>query len=173
MSDKLDSVLVVIGCTAYNQFSRHLYPKFYNALTYENKRALLVDQEHYPEIKGYTTPESVMAAVREVGIKIARTENFDWIFQMDLESEPEPDTIQKLLAVNYPLVGGLMASRGGAWQVNGHNYADRKTLTKEWLTQEAVKDNAMVDFIGGGCLLIARGIYFRVDYLNFWNFWNF
>lgn len=163
----MDSVLVVIGYTGYKSYCRHLYPKFYNSLTYENKQVAFIDEKSYPELLRYPTGEQVCAAVRQIGIDIAKRANYDWIFQMDLDSEPEPDTIQKLLAVNHPLVGGLLAARGNAWQVIGHTYKDRQSLERIWLKKEEMVNNPYVDGISGGALLIARGVFHRVDYSNY------
>jgi len=163
----MDSVLVVIIFTHHKQYCRFLYPKIYQVLTYENKKCAFIDEKEYLELLRQQTGEQRAAAGRQIGIEIARKENVDWIFFLDADTEPDPDAIQKLLAVNHPLVGGLHAARGDSWHVIGHNYKDRKTLERIWLTREELKNNPYVDGISGGTLLVAKGIFYRVDYTGY------
>jgi hypothetical protein len=163
----MDSVLVVIVYTHHKQYCRFLYPKNYQLLNYENKECAFIDEKDYPELQRQPTGEQRAACGRQIGIEIAREKNPDWLFFMDLDVEPEPDAIQKMLAVNHPLVGGMHAARGDAWHLIGHNYVDRKNLERVWLKRSEMVNNPEVDGISGGHLLVARGIYHRVDYTGY------
>ena len=163
----MDSVLVVIVYTHHKQYCRFLYPKMYQKLTYDNKECAFVDEKTYPQLLREPTGEQRAAAGRQIGIEIARQKEKDWILFLDCDTDPEPDTIEKLLKVNHPLVGGLHAARGNPWHVIGHNYTDRKSLNRIWLRRmDCDKDNE-VDGISGGCLLVQKGIFYRVDYTGY------
>lgn len=166
-SIKKDSVLVVIVYTHHKQYCRFLYPKIYQLLTYPNKTCAFIDEKNYPELVRQPTGEQRAATGRQIGIEIARDQDFDWIFFLDVDTEPEPDAIEKLLAVKHPLVGGLHAARGNPYHVIGHNYIDRKVLERTWLKRSQMKGNPYVDGISGGHLLVAKGIFHRVDYTGY------
>jgi hypothetical protein len=163
----MDSVLVVIVYTHHKEYCRFLYPKNYQMLTYENKECAFISEREYPELDRLPTGEQRAACGRQIGIEIARKKNPDWLFFMDIDNEPDPDAIQKLLAVKHPLVGGMHAARGNAWNLIGHNYKDRQSLERIWLKKEDMVGNPTVDGISGGLLLVARGIYSRVDYTGY------
>ena len=163
----MDSVLVVIVYTHHKEYCRFLVPKIYDCLTWPNKELAFVEEKRYPEILRGVTGEDRAAAGRQIGIDIAREKNPDWLFFLDVDTEPEPDAIEKMLKVNHSLVGGLHAARGNPWHVIGHNYTDRKTLERVWLRREEMVGNPTVDGISGGHLLVARGIYDRVDYSGY------
>ena len=159
----MDSVLVVIGYTPYKNYCRFMYPKIYDSLTYKNKSVAFIDERTYPALLRCSSGEQVCADQRQIGIEIAKRENYDWILQLDLDAEPPVDIIEKMLEVDYPLVGGLLAARGNAWQVIGHNYGVRKDLNRIWLKPEDVDKNQIVDGISGGTLLIRSNVFSRVD----------
>lgn len=163
----MDSVLVVIVYTHHKEYCRFLYPKNYQVLEYPNKECAFIDERNYPELARQPTGEQRAAWGRQIGIDIAREKNPDWIFYLDLDVEPEPDAIEKLLAVKHSLVGGLHAARGDANHLIGHNYKDRKSLERIWLKKENMVGTPTVDGISGGHLLVARGIYDRVDYSGY------
>ena len=163
----MDSVLVVYVYTEYNKYCRFLYPKTFHSLTYKNKTALMVDEDRYPILKEQPTGEQVASTGRQIGIDEAKKRGFDWVFFLDLDTVPDPDCIEKLLAVKHPLVGGLHCARGNAWQIIGHNYKNRKSLERKWLKMSDVDKNQYVDGISGGTLLIAKGIFSRVDYTGY------
>ena len=163
----MDSVLVVIVYTHHKEYCRFLYPKNYQVLDYENKECAFIDEKHYPELARQPTGEQRAATGRQIGIELAREKNPDWVFFMDLDVEPEPDAIQKMLVVNHSLVGGLHAARGDANHLIGHNYKDRKSLERLWLKKEDMVGTPTVDGISGGHLFVARGIYDRVDYSGY------
>jgi len=164
---KMDSVLVVIVYTHHKKYARFMYPKIYQSLTYKNKDCLFVDEKEYPILKMQPTGEQRAACGRQIGIEHARKGDYDWIFFLDLDTEPEQDAIQKLLAVKRPLVGGLHTARGDPWHVIGHNYKDRKSKERIWLKRSELKGYPEVDGISGGHLLVQKGIFHRVDYTGY------
>ena len=163
----MDSVLVVIVYTHHKEYCRSMYPKIYNILDYKNKDIAFIDEKFYPELTREPTGEQRAARGRQIGIDIARKKDVDWLFFLDLDTEPEPDAIQKMLKVKHGLVGGLHTARGNPWHLIGHNYKDRKSLERIWLKKEDMKGTPTVDGISGGHLLVARGIYQRVDYSGY------
>jgi len=163
----MDKVLVGYVYTDYKQYCRWMFPKTFDMLTYKNKVAFLADEDHYPILGNQPTGEQVASTGRQIIIDKARELDVDWIFFLDLDTEPDPDSIQKLLAVKHGLVGGLHCARGDAWQIIGHNYKDRKKLDRIHLKESDVKNNNEVDGISGGTLLVARGIFNRVDYTGY------
>jgi glycosyltransferase involved in cell wall biosynthesis len=163
----MDSVLVVIVFTTHKQYCRFLYPKNYSCLTWENKTCLYVTEKECPELGRQATGEQRAACGRQFGIDYARKHDFDWIFFLDADTEPDPDAIEKMLSVKHALVGGLHAARGDPWHCIGHNYKDRKSLERIWLRRGSLEHNPEVDGISGGTLLVARGVYHRVDYSGY------
>lgn len=159
----MDSVLVIYVYTKDQEYCRFLYPKIFNSLSYKLKSAAYIDQTKLSGSGGLVSGELAAAAGRQAGIKLARELQPDWLLFMDLNLEPEPDCIQKLLAVKHALVGGLQASGGDSWHIVGHNYKDDKKTKKLWLKPSDVDKNQTIDCISGACLLIARGIYERID----------
>jgi hypothetical protein len=160
----MDSVLVVYLYTSHKEYCRFLYPKVFDMLTYKNKTALFLDETRYKELRGLPNGEMRCAVGRNMGIMEARRKDVDWVLFMDLDLEPDPQTIEKLLAVKHGVVGALVAARGDPWQVIGHNYKDRKTLERIWLKPSDVDRNQEVDGISGASLMLARGVYNRVNY---------
>lgn len=160
-------VLVGIVYTHHKQYCRFLYPKIFEKLTYANKEIAFVDEKNYPQLMGKNTGEERAAGGRQILIEIARAEKVDWLFMLDVDTEPDPDIIERMLAVNHPIVGGLHAARGNPWRCIGHNYTDRKTLERVWLKKTELKGNPTVDGISGGTLLVARGVFSRVDYSGY------
>ena len=163
----MDSVLVVIVFTTHKQYCRFLYPKIYQLLSYKNKKCAFITEKECPELGRQPTGEQRAAAGRQAGIQIARKEDFDWVFFLDADTEPDPDIIEKMLAVNYALVGGLHSARGNPWNCIGHNYKSRKSLERVWLRKEELKGTPEVDGISGGTLLVAKGVFHRVDYRGY------
>ena len=163
----MDKVLIVQVYTHHKQYCRWMYPKYAQSLTYKNKEIVLVDEKDYPELNTCQTGEERAAVGRQIGIEIAKKGDYDWLFFMDLDVEPDTDIIEKMLACNAPLVGGMHSARGNANRAIGHNYKDRKTLERTWLTRGQLVGTPEVDGISGGILLVARGIYMRVDYTGY------
>jgi len=164
---KMDKVLVVQVYTHHKEYCRWMYPKFANTLTYKNKTIVLVDERQYPELNRCATGEERAALGRQIGIEIARKGDYDWLFMMDLDVEPDPDIIEKMLACNYPLVGGMHAARGNANMAIGHNYNNHNDKERSYLTRGQLVGTPEVDGISGGILLVARGIFMRVDYTGY------
>ena len=98
----MDSVLVIYVYTKYKEYCRFLYPKSFEMLDYKNKEALFIDEAEYPILTKQPTGEQVCSTGRQIGIDIARKKNPDWILFMDLDLEPETDTIQKRLKSQLP-----------------------------------------------------------------------
>jgi len=163
----MDSVLVVYVYTKHKEYCRFLYPKTFNSLTYKKKLAAFIDEKDYPQLRDLPTGEQRAAAGRQIGIEIGRKKNVDWIFFLDLDCEPDSDIIEKLLAVKHPIVGGLHAARGDSYHIIGHNYKNRKTMERVWLKRSDVDKNQYCDGISGGTLLVAKGIFNKVDYSGY------
>lgn len=161
------SVLVGYVYTQHKEYCRFLYPKTFNSLTYKNKLAAFIDEKDYPILRDQPTGEQRAAAGRQILIELARKKNVDWLFMLDLDTEPDPDCIEKLLAVKHAVVGGLHAARGDAWHIIGHKYKNRVNLQREWLKQSDVNQNQEVDGISGGTILVAKGIFDKVDYTGY------
>jgi hypothetical protein len=49
----------------------------------------------------------------------------------------------------------------------GHNYNNRRDLERSYLTRGQLVGTPEVDGISGGILLVARGIFMRVDYTGY------
>ena len=163
----MDKVLVAIVYTHYKKYCRFLYPKIFDLLTWKNKEIAFIDEKQYPQILTQPTGEQRAAMGRQIGIDIARKKNPDWLFFLDIDNEPEPDAIEKMLKVEHPLVGGLHAARGDSYHVIGHNYSNRKELNRVFLRRSDLTGYPEVDGISGGYLLVARGIFHRVDYSGY------
>ena len=164
---KLDSVMIVQVYTHHKQYCRHLFPKMALSLTYPNTNIFFVDEKNYPALTRCETGEERAAMGRQIGIERARELDPDWLFFMDLDVEPDPDMIQKLLKVKHPVVGAMHAARGNANHCIGHNYKNRKTMERVWLKRGELHGTPEVDGISGGTLMIARGVYKRVDYTGY------
>jgi glycosyltransferase involved in cell wall biosynthesis len=163
MKNKLPSVLVVIIYTDYKSYCKKLMPQIFDMLTYKNKTLLYVTPENCPELRTATTGEEVCSIGRNFGYKYATKHNFDYVFQLDHDCEPEPDALQRLTSTSRPLVGGLLAHRGNPWEVIGHRYSDRNLLTRVPLRRNELQGVVEVDGASGGYLLIARSIFSKVN----------
>ena len=163
----MDSVLVVTVATEFNKSFRFLYPKIFNSLTYKNKLAAFIDEQDYLQLRDLPTGEQRAAAGRDIGIALAIKKNVDWILFLDLDIEPDVDIIEKMLAVKHPIVGSLNAFKHDSWRIMGHNYKNRKTLVKQWLKRSDVDKNQYVHCVSDKILLVARGIYNKVDYSDY------
>jgi hypothetical protein len=152
----MDKILVVQACTHEKEYCRSMYPKFADNLTYENKDLIFIDEKRHP-----------FSELKQLGIEEARRGNYDWLLFLDLDTEPDPDIIEKMLACEAPLVGAMHAELGNANKCIGHNYKDRKSLERLWLTKAQLMGMPEVDCVSGGILLIAKGIYMRVDYSGY------
>jgi len=89
----MDSVLVIIVYTSHKKYCRFLYPKIYQVLDYENKECAFIDEKDYPELLRLPTGEQRAAAGRQIGIEIARKKNPDWLFFLDVDTEPDKDAL--------------------------------------------------------------------------------
>ena len=167
MKNKQDSVLVIQVYTHHKQYCRWMYPKMYESLTYKNKSALFIEEKKYPILTRCDTGEERAMTGRQIGIDVARELNPDWIFFMDLDLEPDPDILEKMLAVDWGVVGAMHGARGNANHCIGHNYKDRKGLERVWLKRGELQGSPEVDGISGGSLLLSRGVYSRVDYKGY------
>lgn len=163
----MDKVMVVQVYTSHKKYCRGMYPKIFDSLTYKNKSAAFIEETQHPELLNLPTGEQRAAAGRQLGIELARRERPEWILFLDLDTEPDVDCIEKMLAVKHPVVGALHCARGNAWRIIGHNYKDRKTLERRYLRASEMRKNPEVDGISGGILLVARGIYEKCDYTGY------
>ena len=167
--EKKPSVLVAVVYTDYKAYCKWLFPKVYDALTYENRNLLVVDVEKEPALADLETGEEIAGMGRNYGMHYAVEHDFDYILQLDCDVETPKDTIERLLAAESPLVGGAVAARGDANSIIGHMYRSRDKLTRERIARPQVDELVAVDGLGGGHLLIAREVFSKVglsDYLG-------
>ncbi len=164
MPNKKPSVLVVIVRAGPKTYAYDFFPRFAEKLSYENKKILLVDNKIYPDLEKETVGELIAARGREFGIRYARENNFDFVYFQDLDLEPDADLLTRLVSVDYPLVGSLVAARGNPHLIIGHNYKDRKILEREPLYYPDLKDGEFVDGIGSCSLLIHKTIFSLVGH---------
>lgn len=163
MKELKPSVLVVVVYTDYKYYCKRLHSQIYESLTYENRNLLLVDVEKDPALADMKTGEEIAGAGRDFGMQYAKKHNFDYILQLDCDVEVPKDTIERLLATEYPLVGGATAARGDANVCIGHMYRDRDELLREPIPGRQVEGTMLVDGLAGACLLIAKEVFTKVD----------
>ena len=156
-------VLVVQGYTDYKKYCRFLIDRSYAQLSYKNKELMFITDINTPSIKKGTTGEEICALVRQKGIERARKEKFDFIYQLDVDFLPDPNTLERLIAVDGPIVGGMVAARGNANEVIGHNYTNRNDLTREPLRRYQLKNVVHVGGTSGADLLIRCDVFSRID----------
>lgn len=161
------SVLVVSVYTHHKKYCKDLFLKVFNSLTYFNKLAAFISEDDCPQLRDLPTGEMRAAAGRQLGIEEAKRRDVDFILFLDLDIEPDVDVIEKMLAVDHGLVGGMCCARGNPYFFIGHNYANRKNFARIFLKDKDLSGNPYLDCVGGGMLLVARGIYNRVDYLDY------
>ncbi len=163
----MDSVLVVILYTDYKYYCRPLMPRIFDDLEYSNKKLLFVTDKNCRGLSNKRTGEQVAAYGRNHGIAYARKQNFDWVFFLDVDTVADDDAIDKLLKADYPLIGGVHAARGNSTEIIGHDYAPFEELERISLNP---KDQTGVIDVGGasgGCLLVHKSIFKRVDYSTY------
>jgi len=159
MPSKNPSVLVVIVRGGPKTYCYDFYPRFAEKLDYPNKKFLLVDNKIYPDLEKETLGELVCGKGRAFGIQYAREKNFDYVYFLDLDLEPDPGLLSALVKMDYPLVGSLVAARGNPYLIIGHNYKNREILEREPLYLPDLKDGDFVDGISGASLLIHKTIF--------------
>ncbi len=167
MNTKKPSVLVVVVRSGPKTYCNDFFPRFAEKLTYENYKLLLVDDVICPRLKNETIGENIVAVGRNFGLHFAREKNFDYVFFLDLDLEPDPNLLSELVKLDSPFVGSLVAARGNPNQIIGHNYADRKTLEREPLYYPDLKHGQEVGAISGASLLIHKSIFNEVDYSDY------
>lgn len=164
---KKPKVLIVIVRYGPKTYCWDFFPEFVNKITYENKEILLVDEKNCKELQGDNLGETICSKGRNYGIHYARKKGFDYIFDLDLDLEPESDCIDKMLSLNYPLVGGLVAARGNAYQIIGHSYKNEITWEREPLYYPDLKTGDEVDGISGAALLVGKELFMKYDYSEY------
>lgn len=157
-------ILIAIVRFGPKTYCWNFYPKFAKKLNYKNAQILLVDEKNCPELIGDTLGETICAKGRNYAISYAKKNNFDYIFYLDLDLEPPPDTIDKMLSLNYPLVGCCVSARGNAYKVIGHNYVDEITFERESLYYPDLKTGDCVDGISGAALLMHSSLFKKYNY---------
>lgn len=130
---------------------------------------------------------SKLTKIRAVDVGIARNEivrklEKDWLFFMDSDQTFHPDTLNRLLSWDLPVVSGVYFKSPGepiphvyryAWQGDAHLYISMANEIRDFLKryQEELKkappatilpahraDLIECDGVGGGCLLIHRRV---------------
>ena len=154
------------GAKSYCEF---LFSRNYKILSYANKELIFITPFNCPALRDCTSGELVCGVGSQAGIEIARERGFDYVFFLDYDCLPDPHIIERLLALNVPLAGGMLCARGNENKVIGHNYIDRENLVRRDLTPEELTEPCFVDGISGGLLLIARSIFEKVDLSGYTN----
>jgi len=167
MSNKKPRVLVPIVRSGPKRFAYDFYPRFGEKLDYENKEILLIDESNCPKLKGLEVGELIAATGRQFAIEYARENNFDKIYFQDLDLEPDADLLTALVNTNEKLVGSLVAARGNANLIIGHNYDNWDDMNRSPLYYPDLKDGDIVDGIGGCSLLVDKTIFLQVDYTGY------
>jgi hypothetical protein len=163
----VDRVLVVIVYTDFKYYCRPLVPRIFDDLTYSNKELLFVSEKNFPGLSNYSSGEMIAAMGRDFGIRYAREKGFDWVFQSDVDTIQPDDVLERLLEVSYPLVGGAHACRGDSTNIIGHIYTDEQNLIRAPLKHLSGFGVAQVGGVSGGCLLIHKSIFGKVDYSGY------
>lgn len=158
------SVLVVMGYTDFKYYCRPLFPKNYESLTYKNKAICWVDEDTHPDLGKNRTGDVICAEIRRHGIKEAIKTGMEWVYFMDLDSIPEPDTLEKLLSINHPFVGGAVACRGDATNIIGHKYGSWEKRDRLPLNKVTGSGVIEVDGISGASMLVHKSIFNKVLY---------
>lgn len=161
---KVAIVTVHDGGKSYADF---LFPHNVRCIDYVNKVHIHITPDNCPALVDLPSGEMVATIGRQAGIEEARRIGADYIFFLDYDTVPDPDCVKKLLALDYPLVGGLHCARGNEWQAIGHNYVSRDTLERIPLNRYDLVQPMHVDGISGGTLLVAKEIFEQVDYSGY------
>lgn len=163
----MKSVLCVVVYTDYKYYCRHLYPRAYNDLEYQNKELLFVDDTIYPELTSYPTGDRIAAQGRAFGIAEATRRGFDYVLFLDVDLIPDKDMLQKLVDADAPFICGVMAGRGQNKLPIGHRY-------KDWTSKERIPitdplDGRILDIDGltAGCMLVHRSVFETCDYTGY------
>ena len=167
MSSENPKVLVVVVRAGPKTYAYDFYPHFAQKLDYSNYKILLVNEKNCKELKNEKTGELIAAKGRQYGIEYARKHDYDFIYFLDLDLEPDPNLLIALLSLNYPLVGSLVAARGNAHLIIGHNYEENGWCVRKPLYYPDLLDGDMVDGIGGCSLLVHKVIFSVVDYFGY------
>lgn len=160
----MESVLVVISYTDFKFYCRPLFPKAYQDLTYPNKEVLFVSDENYPGLSNFESGDIVCARAREFGIVEARRRNFDYVFFMDLDTIPQADTLERLVALKKPFVGGAIGCRGDSTKLIGHTYGSWEKKDRYALNPPDYELPIPVDGISGASMLVHKSIFSKVGY---------
>lgn len=80
----------------------------------------------------------------------------DWIFFLDSDVVPPPDTILRLMAHNQPIVSGIYCRRSNPVAI------PVMIKDKQWVTQYPENTLFEVDLVGAGCLLIHKSVFSRL-----------
>jgi hypothetical protein len=157
-------VLVGIVYTKHKDYCRPLVPDIFNRLTYPNKQLYFVTDRFVNKLSALPNGELRAAKGRDAIIMEARAIDADYILFLDVDTICDKDAIEKLLAVDYPLVGGLHAGRGLPYSIIGHNYSPAGTLNRVPIEVGEGRGVVEVDGISGGFLLVGKKIFSVVDY---------
>jgi hypothetical protein len=167
MPSEKPKVLVVVIRSGPKTYCWNWWPHFAEKLQYENKTLLLVNEENCPKLAGVENGDLICAFGRDFGVHYAREHNFEYIFFLDLDFEPDPMLLDEMVNLHYPLVGALVAARGNPHCIIGHNYCPRESLHREPLYYYDLKHGDPVDGISGAALLVHRSIFLEVDYSGY------
>ena len=163
----MHSVLICVSYTDFKYYARNLYPQAAAGIDWPNKELLLVTDVNCPGLSQKGTGDVICAEGRAFGIEKAIRENFDWIMFLDLDLIPDPQCLRKLLACEYPFVGGCIAARGDPGKIIGHNYLNLITLSRKPIQPSTGLSWATVDGISGAMMLVHKSVFKRADYKGY------
>jgi hypothetical protein len=157
---------VLVGFIDYsdNNCFKLFSSKIFRSLTYKKKLAAFINDEIYPELRELPAGEPRAAAGRQILSEIGKQVKADYILFLDSNIEPDVDCIEKMLAVNHCIVGGLIASKNDASGVECYNYQSRDNLSRKWLKKGYLVIDRSVDFVSNSFLFVATEILSRVDF---------
>jgi len=156
-------VLVSYVYTDHKAYCRHLYPRSYFQLSYEPRECCYVDGRKIPALDSLPTSEQIAAVGRNYAIKQARAGDYTHILFLDFDVWPQRDTIQRLLAANTDIAGGLVAARGNVYHPIAHRYSDETTLERIKLHQRDCKGTITTGGVAAACMLVTRRVFEFVD----------
>ncbi len=147
-------------------FYNHALKNFKN-LKFKNKLAVFSFPNDFDGSKPETQGVNESAALRGLAVDYANKHNVKWILFVNPSLQLESDTIEKLLAVEKPLVGAMICPTNDVSKISGNNYVDRINFKTKWLKQSNLANDGYIDHVPDDLLLIACGVYTKIDFTKY------